>query len=376
MSQGSFRGHGSTSLVFPLRLSVDDDGAFKSDFADLFDEGGTCVNVVPPEAHHQLGVIERHNGTLRMLLESIVDSKPCATPEEVDIAICSATYAKNAATWSSGRPPYIAAFGKIPRIGTDLVNDQRALVAGSSRSEAQQQAALMRAEALKAASSTLRRALLRKTNTDVNFSEPQPGSLLAYWRWTTRSHRKRGGYRTGRYLGKDSDGKGYWLQSGSQTVRVAPNQLRDVFGYEQYIPDKSDIKALRDAEANLRSDSWQDETPPDEMQRPNEEQLLGDIQDIEFPEGEHDFLTMEIPQAVAQQHEEPLASPFEDLPPRPMSPQTVIHMHQHLEQTQNVFGSPDQQGVPAPFTSSRRIPRTRSAARSRSRPALRQSTHV
>ena len=111
----------------------------------------------------------------------------------------------------------------------------------------------MKALAEASASSTLRRALRRKTNTDFNANEPQPGSLLAYWRWTARSHRKRGGYKIGRYLGKDPE-KGYWLQSGSRTIGVAAHQLRDVFGYEDYIPDQQDVKALKDAEQNLRHD--------------------------------------------------------------------------------------------------------------------------
>ena len=51
---------------FPLRLSVDDDGAFKSDFMNFCDEGGTFVDFIPPEAHYKLGTIERHNDTLRM----------------------------------------------------------------------------------------------------------------------------------------------------------------------------------------------------------------------------------------------------------------------------------------------------------------------
>ncbi|CAK9042959.1 Integrase catalytic domain-containing protein (Fragment), partial [Durusdinium trenchii] len=263
----SFRTAWLQHFGFPMRLSVDDDGAFKAEFDDRMTEGGTHLNVIAPEAHHQLGTIERHNGTLRMLLERIVDSTPCTCGEDIDNALIAATQAKNSATWSSGRPPYIAAFGRIPRFGTDLLSDPRALISGST--ETQQQAALMRAEALKtlaeaSASSTLRRALLRKTN-EVDDYEPTPGSLLAYWRWTVRSHRKRGGYRIARFLGRDPDGRNYWVQSGSQTLRVARNQIRNVFGYEQYIPTRQDVDALKLAEENIRSDQIQDDFVPEEV---------------------------------------------------------------------------------------------------------------
>lgn len=256
---------------FPLRISLDDDGAVKSHCQDFFDDGGAFVDFIPPEAHHQLGVIERHNGTLRMLLERIVDATPCASTEELDNAIISALHAKNAATWTSGRPPYIAAFGKIPRVGLDFINDPRSLVAGSTTAEAQQQSAMMRCEAMKAlaeasASSTLRRALLRKTNTEP-IEDPVPGSLLAYWRWTTRSHRKRGGYRIARYLGKDPDGN-LWVQSGNNTVKVAKNQARDVFGYEEYIPSRADVQALKQAEKNLQDDLWEEDVLPPDAELP------------------------------------------------------------------------------------------------------------
>ena len=135
---------------YPLQLNVDDDGCFKAAFHEAMDDSGVYLHFVAPEAHHQIGTIERHNETLRHILEKIVDSIPCVTTEELDRAIISGVYSKNSATWSSGRPPYVAAFGKIPRIGMDLLNDARGMIAGSTQSEAQQQAAMMRCEAMKA----------------------------------------------------------------------------------------------------------------------------------------------------------------------------------------------------------------------------------
>ncbi|CAK9043953.1 Protein NO VEIN (Protein EMBRYO DEFECTIVE 2597) [Durusdinium trenchii] len=323
----AFRNAWVRNFGFPLRLSVDDDGAFKSNFMDYCDEGGVFLDFIPPEAHFKLGTIERHNGALRMLLEKIVDSTPCSTPEDLDNAIVSALYSKNSATWTSGRPPFIAAFGKIPRVGLDFINDPRALIAGSSRSEAQQQAAMMRCEAYKAlaeasASSTLRRALLRKTNQQPA-EPPEPGSLLAYWRWTVRSHRKRGGYRIARYLGKDPDNSSYWIQSGSQTIKVVPNQVRNVFGYEEYVPTCEDVKALKAAEDNIRSDLWQDHRlppeaepplPDEEPEIPPEDAAAFELADGDFPSVDAPLTT---PEALAIQDQRESFDPSQPSAPHP-----------------------------------------------------------
>eukprot|EP00435_Cladocopium_sp_Y103_P064558 s670_g26.t1 len=362
------------NLGYPLRLTVDDDGCFKAEFHEAMDDSGTFLDFIPPEAHHQLGTIERHNGTLRSILEKIVDSTPCATVEEIDRALIAGVYAKNSATWSSGRPPFIAAFGKIPRVGMNFINDARGLIAGSTTSEAQQQAAIMRCEAMKAiaetsASSTLRRALLRKTNPE-HILEPQPGSLLAYWRWTTRSHRKRGGYRIARYPGKDPDGRTLWLQSGSQTVRVAHNQVRDVFGYEQFVPTQDDVKALRDAEQNLRQDQWVDQELPAEIQPP--ELPAPEDLDFQFPEAPI-VIQPDVPPSVPQQplnlRQQPDSVPLEE-PLQQQQQETEqsnrpnTHFQQNIQNTQNIFGSQPASPAAAPFTPSRRTGR-KALARSR-----------
>lgn len=84
---------------------------FKASFHEATGDNGVFLNFVLPEARRQLGTIERHNGTLRNILEKVGDSTPCVTPEEIDRATIAGTFAKNSATWSSGRPPFIAAFG-------------------------------------------------------------------------------------------------------------------------------------------------------------------------------------------------------------------------------------------------------------------------
>ena len=251
---------------YPLRLRTDPDGSFRSTFEEAMDEAGVYIDYIPAEAHHKIGLIERHNATYREIMERVIDSQGISGPDQMEILTAMTSHAKNSCTWSTGRPPYIAAFGRIPRQGLDLLNDPNGLVTGQTRSHAQQFADTIRAEAQQhiaamAVDSSLRRALLRNTqpqNSDI----PEIGATVAYWRWTARSGKKRGGYKLARLLGRDPDGKSMWLQAGTNTIRVAPHQLRIARGFECWNPDYQQIKELRTAADNLHQGLLRDESIP------------------------------------------------------------------------------------------------------------------
>lgn len=123
----------------------------------------------------------------------------------------------------------LRAFGRIPRHGINLLSDQHGLVTGESDHHVQQMADSLRIEAQKHLTSmsidaTLRRSLLRKTTSNIPITTP-PGSVVAYWKWTARSGRKRGGFRLARLLGTDPNQKSICVQSGTNTIRLAPHQL-------------------------------------------------------------------------------------------------------------------------------------------------------
>ena len=141
------------------------------------------------------------------------------------------------------------------------------MVAGSTRSEVQHQAALLRSEAQQhlaamAVDSGFRRALLRKSTAEEILDVPV-GAVVAYWRWTAKSSKKKGGYKLARLLGRDPDGKSMWLQAGANTIKVLPHQVRAARGFEEWNPDYEDIKALRTASDNLQSNFLQDEIVPE-----------------------------------------------------------------------------------------------------------------
>ena len=255
----------------PLRIKTDPDGSFRGSFESDMDSLGTFVDYVPAEAHHKIGLIERHNATARAIMERIVDSNAAVGYQQMELIAVATTIAKNSCTWSAGRPPYVAAFGRIPRIGMNLLSDENGLVVGETRAEAQQLADKMRVEAQQylaqmSISSTFRRALLRKTAPEPDLDAPI-GSIIAYWRWTARSGKKRGGFKLGRLLGRDPDHRSLWIQSGTNTIRVDPSQCRQARGFEQWCPDADDIKALHLATDNLQKGVIQDETLPEEAAR-------------------------------------------------------------------------------------------------------------
>ena len=132
---------------FPLRLRTDPDGSFRSTFEDAMDEAGVYVDYIPAEAHNKIGLVERHNATYRSLMERIVDAQGVIGYDQMDIVTAMASHAKNSCTWSTGRPPYVAAFGRIPRQGLELLSGPHGLITGQTRSQAQQFADTIRAEA-------------------------------------------------------------------------------------------------------------------------------------------------------------------------------------------------------------------------------------
>ena len=170
----------------------------------------------------------------------------------------------NSMSYSHGRPPYMAVFGQIPRVGSGLLQDDKALITkneqyGSVRSD------ILRAEAMKAmievnTSQAPRRALLLKTATP-HHNELLPGQSCAYWRWQNprgRSTKKRGAWVVARFLAYDPDGRSAWLHSGTTTLQASLEQIRGAHGFEQWQPSGEDIKCLHDASTNIRTDMWQD----------------------------------------------------------------------------------------------------------------------
>ena len=373
----------------PLTLRTDADGAFRGSLEDELSNLGIYIDYVPTESHNRIGLIERHNAIMRGIAEKVIDSEGITDADGMKRAISAAAFSKNSCTWSSGRPPFVAALGRVPRIGFNLLSDERALVVGTTRSQAQQQMERMRCEAQQHLASmtydsSLRRALLRKARPEQDFDVPV-GSIVAYWRWTARSGKKRGGYRLARLLGKDPDKKSFWLQSGTNTIKVARHQMRLAQGFEQWVPDAQDLKALKEAPDNLKNGILGDERLPPNPEDPDNPQGSDDfLRDLatEFPPDEApepsvalpvpqeapDILNEQVPLLIGSQkwpaetevsqleekaqEEAVQTDPYIPLPPQTSAQQTIHfdissptyqNIQVQQQQSQNLFGFTQQQ---------------------------------
>eukprot|EP00439_Symbiodinium_sp_Y106_P035642 s1978_g4.t1 len=305
-------------LGLPLHFKCDAGGEFAAEVAAWHGRSGILHEVIPAEAHHRLGKIERRNSLMRSLAERVIDERGVHSVAELNMVLPAIVFSMNSCTYSYGRSPYQAVFGRVPRPLGDLSSDPRALVLSPGDNDKRLAPELLRADALKAlaefnASSAVKRALLRKTRHQES-ADYQPGQPLAYWRWSGRSrqHKKRA-WSLGRFLSVDPDRKSIWLQVGTTTVKVASNQVRNAFGWEEWTPSAEDIKILRrksiwlqvgtttvkvasnqvrnafgweewtpsaedikilrDAENNLKDSLWEDHTeePPGLLQEPTGE---------------------------------------------------------------------------------------------------------
>ena len=238
---------------------------------------GIVHEVIPAEAHHRIGKIERRNALLRSIVERMVDEHGMHSREELNRGLAAALHTINSCTFSHGRSPFQAVFGRVPRPFGDVLSDPMSLIISPDASL--QRTEILRAEAMKAlaehsASSSIKRALLRKTRHQQDFKALQPGQPVAFWRWSGRSRQhKRGSWTLARFLSLDPDNKSMWVQVGTTTTKVANNQVRMACGWEEWTPSPEDIAILKNAEANLKDDLWQDgrEEPPGVLQEATQE---------------------------------------------------------------------------------------------------------
>eukprot|EP00971_Amphidinium_carterae_P041036 805917-Amphidinium_carterae.1 len=80
--------------------------------------------LIPPEAHHQLGKIERHNWLLKGILIKLADQLAATTVEDVKRILPAALHGKNSCVQRSGHSAFAAAFGRQPRVPGSLWDER------------------------------------------------------------------------------------------------------------------------------------------------------------------------------------------------------------------------------------------------------------
>ena len=136
----------------PWTVIVDFDGGFQGEFIDKLTELGIVEDFIPPDAHWQLGTIERHNHAWREIAHKTIDGTGAITQEQLELLTTGVCNTKNSMYRRSGRSPMQAVFGKNIRLPTDLLTDESIRLTFPEMSLSEQQAftELVRCESVKA----------------------------------------------------------------------------------------------------------------------------------------------------------------------------------------------------------------------------------
>ena len=272
----------------PISVQVDPDGCFLGPNQEWHQNLGIEHLVIPPEEAWRLGKIGRRNALVRTLAERLIDQNGATKKTDLDDILVAVLHSINTSTYSYGRSPCQAVFGRIPRPVGDILSDNQALTISPQvhQGHGALKPELLRAEALTAlaqfsASQAVKRAILRKTRTQKDLTDLLPGQAVAYWRMSGKARQhKRGAWNLARFLAWDPDKKSAWVQVGKHSVRVGTTQLRAASGWENWTPSESDLKLIKDAKNDIANGLWLEDAgaAPDE-----EEHLNADEEIFEFP---------------------------------------------------------------------------------------------
>ena len=188
---------------------------------------------ISPEAHWQMGKIERHGKFLQEMLNKIDAERPIGSYQELQLALNQSTQAKNTLSVRHGYSPEIIVFGKQSRLPGSILSDESIPSHLSALQELEtmsqddfRQQLQMREMARKAYhvadnSDTLRRAILRRSCPYRGHY--QQGQWVMIWR--TQGIRNPGWIGPQRVIIQDSNHT-VWSTQGGKLYRSAPEHVR------------------------------------------------------------------------------------------------------------------------------------------------------
>ena len=218
---------------FPVAIRCDPGTNYGLHFKQYAERRGIWLEFIPAKAHWRIGLIERRNSVLRDIMERIIDSESIFATEDFDQAIESATHAMNSMTQPYGRPPYMAVFGQIPRVGAGLLQEETALVCpGPDRRHP------TRCPESRSHQSSCRHQHIpgtpESTTPEDQRNDAPELRVLALAGPQGQITKKKGAWIVARFLSYDPDNKSAWVHSGTTTVHVALEQLRGAVGFEHF----------------------------------------------------------------------------------------------------------------------------------------------
>ena len=235
----------------PNEILLDSATEFLSQqFVEFLQGMNVRCQVIPPDAHWQLGRIERHGGVLQNMLTKYELEHDVTNYQLLQQALTHCTMAKNACSLKQGYAPETLVFGRGLRVPGSIVGDD-ALPAHAMADREDQPG--IRFRDMLAKRETARKAFHAADND------------MALRRAALRRDRPhRGAYSPGEWVmvWKNNLNKGSWIgpvkviiQDGNNTVfcnnmgsiiRAAPEHIRPVSAVEaRLIPLESQIQAMR-----------------------------------------------------------------------------------------------------------------------------------
>ena len=223
---------------FPKQIRTDSSGAHMSEaFQTWCDDNRVKLTLVPKEAHHRMGLVERLHAVRRQQLHKMKQEKPDL---ELELAVLHACSQRNRLRTVHGASPSSIVFGFTPGDGGIL--DEPNSVKPDGR-PGHQEDEMIRHQAAKAFyeanhSSAIRRALLAKSR--IEHHKYEVGDYVYYWRNSNdklEPSRWRGPALVCTVEPRVEAGvqrpSVYWLAHGSSLVRVAPEHVRPEVGTER-----------------------------------------------------------------------------------------------------------------------------------------------
>ena len=223
---------------FPKQIRTDSSGAHMSEaFQTWCDDNRVKLTLVPKEAHHRMGLVERLHAVRRQQLHKMKQEK---SDLELEVAVLHACSQRNRLRTVHGASPSSIVFGFTPGDG-GILDEPNSLKPDGRPGH--QEDEMIRHQAAKAFyeanhSSAIRRALLAKSR--IEHHKYEVGDYVYYWRTSNdklEPSRWRGPALVCMVEPRVEEGlqrpSVYWLAHGSSLVRVAPEHVRPEVGTER-----------------------------------------------------------------------------------------------------------------------------------------------
>lgn len=221
----------------PHIVRADPAGCLRSEEAGrYFEEQNTVLDLVPAEAHWQIGVVEEAIRTAKGMLTQLATDFPEKPTEEL---FRHAIQAANKRDFQAGYSPYQHALGKAPDEWGRLLGGGASPVVASWEEDFAEDARLRgQAESAFVQETTRRRLERAEQHGRRKHSLFIPGDLVYYWRGQVAGQREAVPFRGGRFLGparvlatetRQEDGELrpasiVWLHKGGRLIRASPEQ--------------------------------------------------------------------------------------------------------------------------------------------------------